>query len=180
MKGDAPCNRSRQSEDVADFGARLESRHATSPSGGPRCGPTCTSSTSLSTRWVRNWADVTEGDPWPLGFVWERLRYEWSEPGLVKGTATDSNIFKPGSTWEIRAHPADNGSLVELVGVRHLKGKGKLLAAVFPLGLPSKMLLRICAISSTRSKRYRGPTEPIYLLRRQPDQLGQAGRAGVA
>jgi hypothetical protein len=24
------------------------------------------------------WADVTEGNPWPIGFVWERLRYDWS------------------------------------------------------------------------------------------------------
>lgn len=43
-------------------------------------------------------ADVTEGNPWPIGYVGERLRYDWSEPGIVKGTVTDSNIFRPGST----------------------------------------------------------------------------------
>ena len=81
-------------------------------------------------------AEVTEGNPWPIGYVWERLRYDWSEPGSVKGTVTDSNIFKSGSTWEIRATPANGGSRVEVIGVRHLKGfKGRLLAPAFPLGL---------------------------------------------
>ena len=26
-------------------------------------------------------AEVTEGNPWPIGYVWERLRYDWSDPG---------------------------------------------------------------------------------------------------
>jgi polyketide cyclase/dehydrase/lipid transport protein len=82
------------------------------------------------------WAEVTEGNPWPLGLVWERLRYDWSQPGSVKGTVIDSNIFKPGSTWEIRATPRDGGSRVEVIGVRHLRGvRGNLLAPFFPLGL---------------------------------------------
>lgn len=81
-------------------------------------------------------AEVTEGNPWPIGFVWERLRYDWSQPGSVRGTVTDSNILKPGSTWEIRALPANGGSRVESIGVRHLRGfKGRLLAPFFPLGL---------------------------------------------
>ncbi len=84
-------------------------------------------------------AEVTEGNPWPIGYVWERLRYDWSEPGSVKGTVVDSNIFKPGSTWEIRATPANGGSRVEVIGVRHLRGfKGRLLAPVFPLGLAKR------------------------------------------
>lgn len=49
------------------------------------------------------WADVTEGNRWPIGLVWERLRYDWSEPDVLKGTVVESNIFKAGSTWEIRA-----------------------------------------------------------------------------
>lgn len=81
-------------------------------------------------------ADVTEGNPWPIGYVWERLHYDWSEPGSLKGTVTDSNIFKPGSTWELRATAKDTGSRVEVIGVRHLKGfKGRLLTPTFPLGL---------------------------------------------
>ena len=83
------------------------------------------------------WADVTEGNPWPIGFVWERLRYDWSEPGAVKGRVIDSNIFKPGSTWEIRATPLNSGgSSVEILAARRLRGaKGWLLAPFFPLGL---------------------------------------------
>jgi hypothetical protein len=84
-------------------------------------------------------AEVTEGNPWPIGYVWERLRYDWSEPGSVKGVVIDSNIFKPGSTWEIRATPANRGSRVEVIAVRHLRGfKGRLLAPVFPLGLAKR------------------------------------------
>ena len=83
------------------------------------------------------WADVTEGNPWPIGFVWERMRYDWSEPGAVKGVVVDSNIFKPGSTWEIHAIAGDGGgSLVELLAMRHLRGfRGGLLWPFFPLGL---------------------------------------------
>lgn len=83
------------------------------------------------------WADVTEGNPWPIGVVWERLRYDWSEPGAVKGLVVESNIFKPGSSWELHATPLDGGgSRVEIVAVRHLRGvKGWLLAPFFPLGL---------------------------------------------
>jgi hypothetical protein len=83
------------------------------------------------------YADVTEGNLWPIGHVWERLRYDWSEPGAVKGVVIDSNLFKPGSTWDIRATPLPaGGSRVEVVAVRHLGGfKGRLLTPVFPLRL---------------------------------------------
>jgi hypothetical protein len=84
-------------------------------------------------------ADVTEGNPWPIGFVWERLHYDWSEAGRLSGTVIDSNIFHPGSTWELRATPTDLGCCVEVIAVRHLKGfRGKLLAPVFPLGLAKR------------------------------------------
>ena len=84
------------------------------------------------------WADVTEGNPWPrpFGLVWERLRYDWSEPGALKGTVIDSNLFERGSTWEIHASPVTGGgSRVEIVARRNLKGRGRLLWPVFPLGL---------------------------------------------
>jgi len=44
------------------------------------------------------WADVTEGNPWPIGLVWERSRYDWSQPGALSATVIDSNLFKPAST----------------------------------------------------------------------------------
>lgn len=82
------------------------------------------------------WADVTEGNPWPIGHVWERLRYDWSRPDVVRGTVVDSNLFKRGSTWEIRAtQTAAGGSRVEITAIRHLKGRGRLLWPFFPLGL---------------------------------------------
>ena len=81
------------------------------------------------------WADVTEGNPWPIGLVWERLRYDWSQPGSVRGTVIDSNLFKPGSTWEIHAMPAPGGCQVEVIALRRLKGRGWLLWPFFPLGL---------------------------------------------
>ena len=52
------------------------------------------------------WVEVTEGNRWPIGLVWERLRYDWSEPDVLKSVVLESNIFKAGSTWEIRATPA--------------------------------------------------------------------------
>ena len=83
-----------------------------------------------------NFAVVTEGNPWPIGYVWERLRYDWSNAGSVRGTVIASNIFKPGSSWEIHAAPTEGGCRVDLIAVRHLTGfKGRLLTPVFPLGL---------------------------------------------
>lgn len=81
-------------------------------------------------------AEVTEGNPWPIGFVWERLYYDWSEPGVVTARVVASNLFRPGSTWEIRASPQPGaGSRVEIVAVRRLRGRGLLLLPVFALGL---------------------------------------------
>ena len=81
-----------------------------------------------------SFADVTEGNPWPIGYVWERLRYDWSYPHTLRGRVIDSNLFKPGSTWELWALPEDGGSRVEIRAVRHFRGKGWLLAPFFPLG----------------------------------------------
>ena len=80
------------------------------------------------------YAEVTEGNPWPIGYVWERLRYDWSDPHALRGTVVDSNLFKPGSTWELWATPEDGGSRVEIRATRHLRGRGWLLAPFFPLG----------------------------------------------
>ena len=85
------------------------------------------------------WADVTEGNPWPIGLVWERLRYDWSQSDSLRGTVIDSNLFKPGSTWEMRATAAAaGGSRVEITAVRKLRGRGRLLWPFFPLGLAKR------------------------------------------
>lgn len=33
-------------------------------------------------------AEVTEGNPEPIGFIWERLPYDWSRPGSHPTTAS--------------------------------------------------------------------------------------------
>jgi hypothetical protein len=80
-------------------------------------------------------ADVTEGNPWPIGYVWERLRYDWSDPRALRGTVLESNLFEPGSTWELWATPEAGGTRVEIRAVRHLRGRGWLIAPFF-LPLP--------------------------------------------
>lgn len=82
-------------------------------------------------------AEVTEGNPWPIGYVWERLRYDWSDIHSLRGVVIDSNLFKPGSTWELSATPEDGGSRVEIRAVRHLRGRGLLL---LPFFLPIPMI----------------------------------------
>src|SRR5215213_4092782 len=57
--------------------------------------------------------------------------------GESKAPWKKSNLFKPGSTWQIRATPTDGGgSHVEILAIRHLSGiRGRLLTPLFPLGL---------------------------------------------
>lgn len=81
------------------------------------------------------WAEVTEGNPWPIGHVWERLRYDWSNPQGLRGTVIDSNLFKPGSTWELWATAENGGSRVEIRAERLLRGRGLLLWPFFPTGV---------------------------------------------
>lgn len=86
-------------------------------------------------------AEVTEGNPEPFGFIWERLRYDWSEPGRVKAVVTDSNIFHAGSTWEIRATPNGDRTRVEISGVRNVKGaKGAIIGALIQLGIARRVV----------------------------------------
>ncbi|TMM19916.1 MAG: hypothetical protein E6F96_01735 [Actinobacteria bacterium] len=61
-----------------------------------------------------NFAEVTDGT-WIVGLFWERCRYEWAQPGSVKATVLDSNVFERDSTWELRASSRDGGSAVEMV-----------------------------------------------------------------
>ena len=76
-------------------------------------------------------AEVTEGNSSPIGPFWERLRYDWSEPGFIKGAVIDSNVFKPGSTWELSASPTDGGTRVAVTMVREFKGlKGRLVGPI--------------------------------------------------
>jgi hypothetical protein len=50
-------------------------------------------------------AEVTEGGKG----VWERARYDWSDPGTVRIEVLDSNTFLPGSYWIYSAGPTPSG-----------------------------------------------------------------------
>jgi hypothetical protein len=52
-------------------------------------------------------AEVTEGASF-LG-IWERIRYDWSEPGVVRLTSLESNTFASGSDWVYRLDEDGNG-----------------------------------------------------------------------
>ncbi len=64
------------------------------------------------------WADVTEGVP----FSWSRERYDWSDPGLVRLTQTDSNVAMPVGTIEYRLTDTPNGCHVTCERFREFKG----------------------------------------------------------
>src|ERR1700712_4728847 len=75
-------------------------------------------------------ADVTEGS----GGVWERLRYDWSDPDRVVLTTTDSNTWstKSSHTYTFKRQP-DGMTEVDYVVVRDGKTlKGHLLGLVAP------------------------------------------------
>ena len=73
-------------------------------------------------------ADVTEGS----NGIWERLRYDWSDPNRVVMTTTDSNVWggQSGHTYTFTRLP--NGSTnVHAVVVREGKNiKGRVLGLV--------------------------------------------------
>jgi hypothetical protein len=81
-------------------------------------------------------ADVTEGTPVGIGINWERCRYDWSQPGAVKATVTDSNVYQPAtSSWELRAAAADSGSKVEMIWIREFMygARGRIFGTLFRL-----------------------------------------------
>ena len=80
------------------------------------------------------YADVTEGS----SGIWERLRYDWSDPKHLVLTTTDSNLWggRSGHTYTLTRQP--NGTTdVDVVIVREGKNlKGRLLGAF--LGIVGK------------------------------------------
>ncbi len=68
-------------------------------------------------------ADVTEGTRAGPVVNWERCRYDFSQPGSVTATVTDSNVYDPSaSSWKITATPRDGGgSKVEMVWIREFR-----------------------------------------------------------
>lgn len=74
------------------------------------------------------WADVTEGS----SGIWERLRYDWSDPHRIVMTTTDSNTWggNSGHTYTLTPRP-DGTTEIDAVVVREGKNlKGRLLGLV--------------------------------------------------
>ena len=79
-------------------------------------------------------AEVTEGTA-VLGGVWERTRYDWSEPGVVLIEVEDSNAFAAGSWWRYQVEPVGSGSRVRFQFDRRPKNlKGRLVSLLLALG----------------------------------------------
>jgi hypothetical protein len=79
-------------------------------------------------------ADVTEG----AKGVWERLRYDWSDPSRVVMTTTDSNLWggASGHTYAFTPRP-DGRTHVDVVTVREGKNlKGRLFELLVRVGGP--------------------------------------------
>ena len=73
-------------------------------------------------------ADVTEGS----SGIWERLRYDWSDPNHIVLTTTDSNTWAdgPSHTYTLERKP-DGTTDIDYVVVREGKNlKGRLLGLV--------------------------------------------------
>jgi hypothetical protein len=80
-------------------------------------------------------AEATEGTGTGIGVNWERCRYDWSQPSRVIATVTDSNVYAPGSSWELTAVSVPAGAQVEMSWVRHFTHtpRGLLFATAFRL-----------------------------------------------
>src|ERR1044071_9642142 len=83
-------------------------------------------------------ADVTEGS----NGIWERLRYDWSDPNHVVLTTTDSNLWGGASGHNYTFTRRPNGTTdIDLIVVRDGKNlKGHLLGRV--LGTIGRGVLR--------------------------------------
>ncbi|NDZ16072.1 hypothetical protein C7T35_17680 [Variovorax sp. WS11] len=103
-------------------------------------------------------ADVTEGS----GGIWERLHYDWSDPGRVVLTTTDSNLWggASGHTYTFTRQP-DGSTGIDVVVVRDGKNlKGRVLG--FVLGSIGRRVLERAFENSVkaieaRSMTARGP-----------------------
>jgi hypothetical protein len=81
-------------------------------------------------------ADVTEATSAGIGDNWERCTYDWSRPGSVTATVTESNVYAvPGSSWEIKATPSNGGSRVEMTWIREFRptARGRIFGTAFRL-----------------------------------------------
>ena len=103
----------------------------------------------------RNEADVTEGS----GGVWERLRYDWSDPNHVVLTTTASNVWggASGHSYTFARH-SDGTTDIDVAVVREGKNfKGWLLG--FVLGTIGKSVLEKAFVNSIKAIEARNGVE---------------------
>ncbi len=116
-------------------------------------------------------ADVTEGTRAGPTVVWERCLYDWSHLDSVNATVIDSNIYaSPGSSWEIRATPSDQGSLVEVIWVRRFKASPR--GRLFGFLCYSRQILKSLEgqdLEGVTDRFMDGPTDRI----RDPSAVGR-------
>ena len=111
-------------------------------------------------------ADVTEGS----AGIWERLRYDWSDPNRVVLTTTDSNVWGAGSghTYTFSRRP-DGSTDIDLVVVRDGKNlKGLVLG--FVLGTIGRRVLE---------KAFKNSVTAIEARNNKAEQL-HAGNSSLA
>jgi hypothetical protein len=79
------------------------------------------------------WADVTEGSK-AAGAIWERLRYDWSNPTDIVLTTTDSNTWGGNSGHRYTLTQTDGATSVRAIIVRDaISTKGRAIAAMLTL-----------------------------------------------
>ena len=66
------------------------------------------------------------------GGIWPRGEYDWSLPGTVRAVVRESNVFAPGSSWELTVEALPGGrSVVSWLARRQGAGfKGRLLTSM--------------------------------------------------
>jgi hypothetical protein len=104
------------------------------------------------------WAEVTEGAA-SAGGVWQRLRYDWSTPGVVDLEVLDGNVFGRGGRWTYRLEPDGRGGTdIDLTVVRvPTTTKGRVLDVL--LGLAgSRYFARDLRRSVRRLESLRAPS----------------------
>jgi hypothetical protein len=60
-------------------------------------------------------ADIREGSRSPLGAVWAKEHYDWSDPDVIRWTVRESNFCAPGSFAETRIEPTATGARLRIV-----------------------------------------------------------------
>ena len=99
-------------------------------------------------------ADVTEGS----NGIWERLRYDWSDPRRITMTTTDSNLWggRSGHTYTLTPQPGGTTG-IDAVVVREGKNlKGRLFEILLVTGgkrvLASALAKTVKAIEARNSQ----------------------------